>query len=145
MGEGGDGIMIGLLRRTGVRSYRILRFFVSFCYDLVESNIVVTWEIITPRSGIAPAIIRLPVRCRTPAELTAFVAAVTLTPGTLVLEVDEDAESPAIYVHGMHALDLEGFRRSLRRLEYVLLAAMRPVADMPSSETADQPSSEGSP
>lgn len=126
--------MTDILRRTALRSYRIARFLGYFVYELVASNVIVAWEIITPRSGLAPVIIAMPLRARTRVERTVFVGIVTLTPGTLSLDMRDDPAT--LYVHGMHASDVDRFRARLRYLETLLLAAWRPVKDPEDPATA---------
>jgi multisubunit Na+/H+ antiporter MnhE subunit len=117
--------MTDLLRRALLRGYRIVRFAGYFCYELVASNVVVAWEIVRPRSGLAPVIIPLRLRTRPGLERTVYVGIVTLTPGTLALDLDD--ATGVLYVHGMHARDVTAFRARLRRLEDLQLAAWRPV------------------
>lgn len=117
--------MIDWLRRFAVRSYRIGRFVGYFIYELIASNVIVAWEIVTPRSGLSPVIIAMPLRSRTKGERTLFVGVVTLTPGTLSLDLRD--EPATLYIHGMHASDVDRFRRRLHYLEDLLLAAWRPV------------------
>ncbi|WP_103500136.1 Na+/H+ antiporter subunit E [Streptomyces sp. SM14] len=117
--------MIDMLRRIAVRSYRIGRFIGYFVYELIASNVIVAWEIITPRSGLSPVIIAMPLRSRTRGERTLFVGVVTLTPGTLSLDLRD--EPGTVYIHGMHARDVDRFRTRLHYLEDLLLAAWRPV------------------
>lgn len=113
--------------RAASRARRILGFTGYFAGRLVVANVVVAREILTPGSGLAPGIVDLPLRCRTPAEIATFANLITLTPGTLTLEIER--EPPMLFVHGMHADDPERFRDQLRDLERRLLAAMRPAAD----------------
>ncbi|GAA1902163.1 Na+/H+ antiporter subunit E [Streptomyces sodiiphilus] len=117
--------MTDLLRRTAVRTWRIVYFLVFFTFRFVESNFVVAWEIITPGSQLSPAIVELPLRCRTRAEMAAMANLLSLTPGTLTLELD--TSPPTLWVHGTHARDVSRFRAQLRHLETRLLDAMRPV------------------
>jgi multicomponent Na+:H+ antiporter subunit E len=107
------------------RGYRVIAFLGYFGYQFLRSNLVVAGEILTPGSGLAPAIIELRLRCRTRLEIVSLANLVNLTPGTLSLQIRVDP--PALYVHGMHAGDVAAFRHRLRNLEDRMLAAMRPV------------------
>ncbi|NES12810.1 MULTISPECIES: Na+/H+ antiporter subunit E [Micromonospora] len=122
------------------RAARILRFIGYFAVQLVQANLVVVREILTPGSGLCPAIVRIPLQARTDHEIVWMVLCVGLTPGTLPLAIDRSA--PALYVHGMHARDLADFSRRLAALEGRLLSAMRPAATTrepvgPAGPTAD--------
>lgn len=113
------------MARALVRAWRIGRLVTYFAGLFLLSNLQVLWEVLTPGRGTAPAIIAVPLRCRTRTEIVAFANLVTLTPGTLVLEIVR--EPPLLYLHGMFFHDLDAAVAGLRRLEDRLLAAMRPV------------------
>ncbi len=128
--------MIGLARRVAVRGYRIAAFVVYFGFRFLRANAVVVGEILRPGHRLAPAIVELPLRCRTPLEIASLASLVTLTPGTLALSVREDP--PTLAVHGMHAGDVEAFREGLRDLESRMLAAWRPVDEENGPVAADR-------
>lgn len=119
----------GPVRRVLVRAWRIAHFVVYFTGLFLLSNLQVLWEVLTPGRGTAPAIIAVPLRCRTRTEIVSFANLVTLTPGTLVLEIVRDP--PVLYLHGMFFHDVDAVVADLRRLEDRLLAAMRPVEPTP--------------
>jgi multicomponent Na+:H+ antiporter subunit E len=115
-----------LLRRTAVRTWRIVRFVIYFGWEFLLSNAAVLWEILTPGDGTTPAIIAAPLRSRSRMEIVSFANLITLTPGTLSVELLRDP--PVIYLHGMFVRDVDAFLAQLRRLEDRMLAALRPVA-----------------
>lgn len=124
----------GLPRRTALRAYRIAAFAGHFAVRFLKSNVVIAWEILTPRSRLAPVIVELPLRCRTSPEISTFANLISLTPGTLTLEIVTDP--PALYVHGTHAAEPEEFLDELRDLEDRLLAAWRPVREEGAGDAA---------
>lgn len=113
------------LRRAARRGSRTAAFLGYFTLLFLRANLAVAWEIVTPGSGLAPAVVRLPLRSRTPLEIVTLAHLISLTPGTLVLEVA--AEPPALLVHGMHAGDPAAFLAGLTHLEDRLLAVLRPA------------------
>lgn len=102
---------------------RAPRFLGYFFVELVRANIVVAWEVLTPWPRMSAGIVEVPVRGRTPLELTAFAALLAITPGTLPLRVD--ARDGVLWVHGLHVRSPESFRRRLRRMEDHLLEVLR--------------------
>lgn len=102
---------------------RLLAFAVYFARALAVANAQVVWDVITPRSRLAPGIAALPLRSRSDLEITLIANLVTLTPGTLSLAVQRDP--PVLYVHGMFAEDPEQFRRELGEMELRMLQAVR--------------------
>lgn len=109
-------------------------FLAVYAKEFVVANAQVVREVVTPGSGVRPAVLRVPLRSRTDAEVATFVALVGLTPGTAVLEVQRSgaaaggAQRVELVVHAMDAPDLEAQRRALQRLEDLLLAAWRGAA-----------------
>jgi multicomponent Na+:H+ antiporter subunit E len=115
---------LGRLGNAGRRTTRAVLFLAYYAKLFLLANAIVAWEIISPRSGLAPAVTLMPLRSRSPAEITCLAHLITLTPGTLVLEVGTDP--PTLLVHAMHAADPERFRTQLGDLETRLLVVLRP-------------------
>ena len=113
------------LRRAARRGARTAAFLGYFSLLFLRANLAVAWEIVTPGSGLAPAVVRLPLRSRTPLEIVSLAHLISLTPDTLVLEVD--TAPPALLIHGMHAGDPATFLAGLTHLEDRLLAVLRPA------------------
>ena len=112
-------------RRALLRSRRIGAFAASYLLRFLRANYEVAKEIVTPGNGLAPAIVEVPLRSRTPFEIASYMSLVSLTPGTVALALSEDRSRLA--VHGMHAGDPEHLRADLCALEEQMLAAWRPV------------------
>ncbi|WP_018251691.1 Na+/H+ antiporter subunit E [Salinispora mooreana] len=117
--------MSGVVWRAAVRAARIAGFLAWFAGRLVQANLVVAREIVTPGLGLQPAVVRVPLCARTDTEVALLTLFVTLTPGTLALAVRRDPR--VMWVHGMYAADATAFRRAVAELEGRLLAAVRPV------------------
>ena len=85
------------------RSLRRLRSVISlalmFLYQLVASAVRVAIVVLTPdmKSVLRPAIIAFPLSVRSDAEITLLANLITLTPGTLSVDVSEDRS--LLYVH----------------------------------------------
>jgi multicomponent Na+:H+ antiporter subunit E len=103
----------------------VVRFGLWFGWEFLLANIGVLWEIMAPRRRSVPAIVAVPLRSRTGWEIVTMANLITLTPGTLTLEVALDP--PTLYVHGMFAPDAATFVAQLHDLESRMLAALRPV------------------
>ena len=104
------------------RGYRVVAFAMHYLGILVRANIVVAREVLSPRSGLAPGIVVLPLRSRTWVEIATITNLISLTPGTLIVGVRRDP--PTLMVHGMHAADADRFRAELHDLEERMLAAV---------------------
>jgi multicomponent Na+:H+ antiporter subunit E len=108
---------------TGVfRPWRALQFVGYFLYKLVESNFLVAWEVITPNNeGINEAIVAVPITGASDAVVTLVANAISLTPGTLTLEVRR--EPATLYVHVLHLRTIQEVRAQVQTLEYLALRA----------------------
>ncbi len=111
--------MSAQLRRAG-RSVAFAGYFATL---LVVANWEVVADVLTPGSRLQPGIVALPLRCRTASEIALLSALITLTPGTLTIDVAEDLD--VMYVHGMYAPDADAFRAELTDLETRMLHAVR--------------------
>lgn len=115
--------------RSAFRLLAALRFAGYFTGKLVEASAIVAWEVVTPTSRINEGIVAVPIR-GVSRGLTAVVAnAITLTPGTITLEVREDPT--VLYVHVLHLRSLEAVRAEVLRLEELAIAAFGVVPDRP--------------
>lgn len=104
-----------------LRPLAALRFLGYFARKLVEANAVVAWEVVTPRNRIREGIVAVPIQGASPALVALVANAVSLTPGTLTIEV---GRAPAVlYVHVLHLHDPEAVRRDVRRLERLAVRA----------------------
>ncbi|HUF83438.1 MAG TPA: Na+/H+ antiporter subunit E [Acidimicrobiia bacterium] len=114
-----------MLRRAGppnaLRPFATLRFGAYFSWKLFEASAIVAWEVVTPRSRINEGIVAVPIRGVSDLVATVVANAITLTPGTLTLEMR--AEPPTLFVHVLHLDDLEEVRRDVRHLEALAIRA----------------------
>ena len=74
-----------------------------FLFAMIKANIDVAYRVITGR--IRPGIVRLSPGLKTDLGVTLLANSITLTPGTLTVDVDE--ESRDLYVHWIHVTDPE--------------------------------------
>ena len=86
-----------------LRVWRILRLAAFFIYELFLSSLRVAWDVATPGTGSVPDIIELPLDVQSDLEIMLFSNLISLTPGTLSLDVTEDRKT--LYIHAMFADD----------------------------------------
>lgn len=110
-----------------VRTLRILlrlpRFAVFFTWQLVRANVRVAIEVATPGYSMTAAIVRFETRSRSDVEAMLLANAITLTPGTISLEIEPDTR--AIHVHGLYVEDRAAFVADLARMEDEILRVVR--------------------
>lgn len=104
-----------------VRPLHAFRFVVYFAYKLVESSVVVARTVVRPRHRIRTGIVAVPLRGCSDAVVTLVADAISLTPGTLTLEVRRDPLT--LYVHALDVRDVSQVQRDVRRLEVLAVKA----------------------
>ncbi len=69
---------------------------------------------LAPASYVCPGVIAIPLDARTDAEITLLANLITLTPGSVSLDLSEDRR--VLYVHAMYidGGDVEAYRRSVK-------------------------------
>ena len=130
----------------GQRMLNLLKFAVYFLKLLVVSNLQIAKEIVTPGQGMTPRFVRYEVTGMNDAQTTAFANAITLTPGTLVVDAREREDGRRfLYVHAMYAEDreaavrgLDELRRHMERDVFVTRSAA-PPADLAAFDDEGRP------
>jgi multicomponent Na+:H+ antiporter subunit E len=107
--------------RFVARPVAVVRFFVVFTWRLVEASAVVAWEVVTPRNRINEGIVEVPARGTSDLVLTVLANVISLTPGTLTIELDRNRR--VLFVHVLHLHDVNEVRRSIRELESLVIRA----------------------
>ena len=103
---------------------RVLRLIGFFGKELLVSNLRVLWDVITPHHISRPGIIGIPLDARTDAEIMLVANLISLTPGTLSLDLSEDRR--LLYIHVMFLDDIEQTREQIKQgLERRVLEVMR--------------------
>lgn len=102
---------------------RLLSFALYFLRELVRSNLRVAYDVITPTHLMRPAIIALPLEARTELEIAALANLISLTPGTLSLQLNDS--NTELYVHVMYLDDETETLAGLKDLERRILELLR--------------------
>jgi multicomponent Na+:H+ antiporter subunit E len=107
-----------------VRKVPRFGLFIGYFFKaLVMSNLRVAYDVLTPTHLMKPAVIRMPLEARTPGEITVLANLISLTPGTLSLDVDEDAN--ILYVHVMYLDGEDVTLAELKDMERRVLELLR--------------------
>ena len=89
-----------------------VRLIVMFHYELVVSSALVVWDVLTPRHRSRPAIVDVPLDLRSDAGILLVTNLISLTPGTLSIDVSPDRST--LRVHAMFGEDPDAVRRQLK-------------------------------
>lgn len=122
-------IMWVIARRSARRKYftvtfKVLGFVFYFIYELIKANLQVALDVITPRFYMQPGIVSVPLDAHSDLEITLLANVISLTPGSLSLDVSDDRK--VLYVHAMYVTDRQAFVRQIKNgFEKRLLSILR--------------------
>lgn len=99
--------------------------FIAFVlWEITKANFQSARESFYSKSRLEPAIVKVPLDAKTDLEISFLANLISLTPGTLIMDVSDDKK--VIYVHVMHLLDKEEFiKETKQKFEKPLLELMR--------------------
>lgn len=108
-----------------IRPLPMARFWLHFTRDLVVASVHIAW--LALRLGHTPrgAIIAVPLRVNTDLNLTLVGEALSLVPGSLIIEADRTTGTLYVHVIGVRTIDeVERFRCGVYDLEARIVAAI---------------------
>jgi multicomponent Na+:H+ antiporter subunit E len=94
-----------------LRPLRILVLALLFLRELARSAVKVTLTVLSPDMKLKPGIFAFPLTVDRDFEITLLANLITLTPGTL--SVDVSADRKLLYVHALDCSDPEATRRDI--------------------------------
>lgn len=115
-----------MLRTLPRRLWGLVRLMLRFTVELVQSSVQVAYDVLTPTHRATPRIVDIPLRLRDPRAITLLANGVSLTPGTLALDVIERDGQATLRVHAMYAADVERVKAEVGHLEAPLLDLWEP-------------------
>lgn len=106
------------------RVLQVFGFMAFFIREIIKANILVAYEVITPRPEMTPGIVAIPLDVKTDAEIAFLASVIALTPGSICLDVSSDKKT--LYVHGMYTSNKQKFINEIKNgFEKRILNLMR--------------------
>jgi multicomponent Na+:H+ antiporter subunit E len=103
---------------------KLIEFILFVLWEIVKANFQSMKELFYPKSKLDPAIVKVPLDAKSDLEITFLANIISLTPGTLIMDVSDDKK--VIYVHVMHLTDKQKFIEEIKqKFEKPLLKLMR--------------------
>lgn len=111
-----EGLRKSFAADTKASVLGLMMFLMRYLGIVVESNLRVAWEVITPRNDrIREAIVAVPLEVGTLNAALLVANAVSFTPGSLAVELTEMPIT--LYVHVLHYSSVEEVETTVRDLE----------------------------
>ncbi|MBS8266013.1 Na+/H+ antiporter subunit E [Mesobacillus boroniphilus] len=95
-----------------LRVVAVVNLIYIFSKELLLSNIAVLKAVLRPKLNIKPGIFAFPTELKEDWEITMLANLITLTPGTLVVDVSPD--NRILYVHAMDISDADEAIQSIK-------------------------------
>ena len=90
-------------------------YLLVFVRELLVANLDVVYRVLSPSLPIDPDVVAIPLRVETDAAITTIANSITLTPGTLTMDYNE--ETNTLYVHGITGRNRESLVEPIRTWE----------------------------
>lgn len=94
-----------------------------FVWELLKSNWGLAKLTLTPNLKLTPGILAMKLRVRQPGQIATLANMITLTPGTLSLDVSKDHS--ILYIHCIDASDPEGALASCYKFEELVMEVLK--------------------
>ncbi len=104
--------LTGVDRLYFKRLYRSIYLALFFIWELLLSSVKVAWDVIRPVPQNKPALIEVPLTVKSDFEILLLTNLISLTPGTLSVDVTEDRET--LIVHAMFGEDPDDLTRDIK-------------------------------
>lgn len=93
------------------RARRVVSLMALFVYELVLSSVRVAIMVLNPKMNLKPGIFAYPLKVDRDFEITLLANLITLTPGTLSVDVSDDRRT--LYIHTVDCTDPDGLREDI--------------------------------
>lgn len=104
---------MGFIVKLPLKLWQIGKLLLFFAWELVVANVRVARDVLIPGPGYKrPGIVAVPLDVTSPSEITLLACLITLTPGTLSLDVSADRS--VLYIHEMFISDPDEVRRNIK-------------------------------
>jgi len=98
-------------RPPHVRLIKAVFFLGFYIREVVLSNLWVAYDVLTPRHHMKPGFVAIPLDDLTDLQILVLANLVTMTPGTLSMDISADRTT--LYLHAMYIDDPDAVRRDI--------------------------------
>ncbi|MEA2103978.1 MAG: Na+/H+ antiporter subunit E [Candidatus Cloacimonadota bacterium] len=84
------------------RIFYSIKYIVKLFWEMLKANFHVAYIVIHPKLPVKPGIVKIKTKLKRDSALTMLANSITLTPGTLTIDVDK--ENQFLYIHWIDVL-----------------------------------------
>jgi len=103
----GEMLIITERKFSFKRVWYTIEYLFKFTWELIKANFHVAYIVLHPLLPIKPGIVKVKTKLKSDSALTMLANSITLTPGTLTVDIDE--KNQVLYIHwiDVKATDIE--------------------------------------
>lgn len=107
-------LMFFYSRKSFYKSRQIAVLILFYFKELLVASLRVAYDVLTPTDHMQPAVVAVPLDAKTDVEITLLSNLITLTPGTLSIDVSKDRKT--LYIHEVYVKsgDTEKVRKQIK-------------------------------
>ena len=107
-------LMFFYSRKSFYKSQQIAVLILFYFKELLVASLRVAYDVLTPTDHMQPAVVAVPLDAKTDVEITLLSNLITLTPGTLSIDVSKDRKT--LYIHEVYVKsgDTEKVRKQIK-------------------------------
>ncbi len=79
----------------------------TFMIELWKANVDVAKRALSKKVNVNPGIVKVPTECKSEYELAMLANSITLTPGTITMDIVEEDEKNYMYIHWIDVAELD--------------------------------------
>ncbi len=99
--------------RYFVRFPKIIEFALFFLRELTKANLRMAATILSPRMPLRPGVVAVPIELQSQAAVVILANMISLTPGTLTLDISSDRKT--LYIHTVWLDDPRQFQDEIKQ------------------------------
>lgn len=86
-----------------MKTIKLTEFFFFYIKEVILSNLRIAWDVLTPAMHARPAFLEMPLEPMSDLQITLLANLITMTPGTLSIDVSPDRSR--LMIHCMYVDD----------------------------------------
>jgi multicomponent Na+:H+ antiporter subunit E len=112
------------IKNISIKTFRIIKFILFYLSELIKANLIIAKDILSKNPKMTPGFIEIEIDAKRDSEILSLVNLISMTPGSLCLEISEDKKY--IYVHEMYLKDVDEAKQHIKNgLEKKILEISR--------------------
>lgn len=102
-----------------IKSYRIVMFLLYYIFKMLQANLSIAFDILSPKMNTSPGFIVVLLRVSSKRDILLFTNLLSMTPGTLSVDINSDQNT--LLVHCLYNEDREAVVNEIEQMQDKIL------------------------